>query len=179
MELQEMVMDQVSSYISLESSGGHDLPDMDKAEITQAILKDLIDARDSDDITFDLCEKHRLSWREAEALVRQVQDDDQETITLRQAPLLTVMALCTFFIGLVVLAYGIYQILVEGSALIHLTHIKSITISDPFYIPVDMIIQMGLEPFTTIIFGSALILGSLIGMRDLWAAILSKVNIGP
>jgi len=152
---------------------------MDNVEINRYILKNLAEARDPDDIILDLCEKHRLSWHEAEALVQQVQDDNQETITLRQAPLLSVMALCTFFIGLFVLAYGIYQILVERSSLIHLTHIKSITISDLFYIPVDMMLQMGLDPFTAIIFGSALILGSLVGMRDVWTAILSRVNIGP
>ncbi len=152
---------------------------MNNNEIKKTILNELAEAHEPDDIIFEVCEKYGLSWKNAEALVRQVHEDDWDSITLRQAPLLTALAIAIFIPGLALLAYGMYQILGVGSALLRIENLKNTPLLDRFYLPGILMIQISLDPFTAILIGMVLIFGSVIGMRDVWAAILSKLKIGP
>ncbi len=151
---------------------------MDNTEIKHYILDNLNNTRAPDDIILDLCQKYGLAWQEAEALVLQLQEENRDNITLRQAPLLTAIALVTFIAGLVVLVIGIYPIVLLLITLIQHSNIHRIFNSWQFYLAVDIMVHAGLHPFVAVPLGIAMILGSLIGMQDVWAALLPRLKIG-
>ncbi len=151
---------------------------MDKKEFIPDILKRLSDADDPNDIIFDLCEKSGLSWPEAEALVRGIQEEHGDDIAVHQSPLLTAIAFATFVCGLAVLAYGIYPIVLAVITLIQQGNFQSLLRSQEFSFFVNFMVRTGINPFIAIFFGAAMILGSLLGMQDVWVSLLSRLKIG-
>ncbi len=151
---------------------------MTDAKITQEIIEQLADVRDPNDIILGLCEKHGMSWPEAEALVRQVQTEKQDAITLRQAPLFTAIALVTFIAGWAILALGLYPIVLVAIALLQTGGTASLLTSWEFYSVLNVTARTGLHPFVAIPLGLTMVLGSLIGMRDVWAALLPELMNG-
>ncbi len=148
-------------------------------EIKRVVLEELNNARDPNDIILEACEKYGLAWPEAEALVRQVQEENRDTITLRHAPLLTALALASFFGGMVVLAIGFYPIVVVAATILRNGNFESLLHSGELFYALSVMVHTGLTPFAAIPLGGAMVLGSLIGMRDVWSAILIKLKIGP
>jgi hypothetical protein len=118
-----------------------------------------------------------LTWPEAEALVRSIQEEHSDDITLHQAPLLTAIAFVTFFCGLAILAYGIYPFVLAAIALIQHGNIESLLRSQDFFFVVNFMVRTGINPFIAIFFGTAMVLGSQLGMRDVWVSILSRWKI--
>jgi hypothetical protein len=150
---------------------------MENIEITRDILERLTEGHQLDDITLGICERYNLSWPEAEALVLRVKDENQDQVTLRQAPLLTAVALVTFLAGLALMAIGLYPILLVGITLLQRGDINTILNSSEIFFSVNAMVRTGLTPLTAILLGLALVLGSLLGMRDVWAALLPKLRI--
>ncbi len=148
---------------------------MTDANITKEIIEQLTEIRDPNDIILDICVRYRMSWPEAEALVRQVQTENQDTVTLRNAPLLTVVALVTFISGLVLLAIGLYTLALLAAAVIVAREGGNIFSSWEFYFSVNTMVRTGLQPLAGIPIGFAMMLGSLLGMRDVWAVLLPRL----
>ena len=151
---------------------------MDDKELIPYILKHLGDAEDPKDVIFAVCEKSNLAWPEAEALVRKVQEEHSEDITLHQAPILTAIALWTFFGGLAALAYGIYPFVVAAVGLVQQGKFIALLTSQETQLLINIMLRTGINPFIAIFVGAAMILGSQLGMRDVWVAILSRLKIG-
>lgn len=149
---------------------------MDDTELSSYILKHLSDADDPNDIISSICEKSGLSWSEAEALVRDIQEQHSDDITLRQAPLLTAIALVTFIGGLALLAYGLYPLITFVKILIQQGKMDSLLRSQEFYFIVDLMARTGFGPFAAIFIGTAMVVGSQIGMRDVWASLLARLQ---
>lgn len=150
---------------------------MDKKELIPYILKHLNDADDPNDIIFDICEKSGLAWPEAEALVRGIQEEHADDINVHQAPLLTAIAFVTFVGGLAVLAYGIYPIVLAAITLLQQGNIQSLLRSQEFSFVMNFMVRTGINPFIAIFFGTAMVLGSLLGMQDMWVSLLSRLKI--
>ncbi len=150
---------------------------MDNKELTPYILKRLNDADDQNDIIYDTCEKSGLAWPEAEALVRGIQEEHSDDITIHQAPLLTAIAFVTFVCGLALLAYGIYPFVFAAISLIQHGNIESLLHLQEFFYVVNLMVRTGINPFIAIFLGAAMVLGSQLGMQDVWASLLSRLKI--
>ncbi len=88
---------------------------MQQEEITAYIIKELAKHRNPKDIVLTLCEKTKMSWSDAEKLVRQVQSVHGREIAARKSPLLIIFSIGLLFIGLAAIAFGILTIDHDGS----------------------------------------------------------------
>jgi len=74
---------------------------MNQEQMTEYIVKELGKNRNPQDVIMFLCESEKLSWPEAEKLVRQVYSSRRREIATRQSPLLIF-----FCVGLLLLGIG-------------------------------------------------------------------------
>jgi hypothetical protein len=162
----------------------------DHDELVAGIVKRLSEADDPNDIILDLCQKTGCIWSDAEALVHRVQEEEKFQITKKQMPLLTGMALFVFVTGLVLTGYGVYGIIVTLTAVGGASgprdiysylmpmiekRLDPVTAFEPAVFPYfNLMLGVLLSPVSALLFGAAMILGSLVGMRDAWETLLNR-----
>jgi hypothetical protein len=158
-------------------------------EIAVLIIKRLGEGNNPDELLFELCQKTGYSWRQAELLVKQVQEENDAEIARKQLPVLFGLAFITFFGGVVLTSYGLYAL---GSALLGHSDLFLRDLTS-YFIPVlekgidplsgfksllfpylNMILGFLVSPFSAIFFGLAMLFGSMHGMRFVWLKILKK-----
>ena len=139
----------------------------DKDELLPLIVQRLSTGTNENDLVLEICEEKGMSWSDVESLVQQVKIENEGEIVRRQSPLLFVLA------GL---------IFVGGAVITTLTYFYLSTM-------INEAIAMGTEPMNVIaalfyiinyapaalafgIMGPAMMTGSILGMRKVWAAIL-------
>jgi hypothetical protein len=159
-------------------------------DLVAGIVKRLSDADDPDDIILDICQETGLSWSEAEGLVNHIQEKDDLQITEKQMPLLIGVAFFVFAAGLILTGYGLYAIATTLTANTGDLGPPDIT---SYILPViekgvdpasalkpaifpyfNLILGFMLSPFSALLFGVAMIFGSLFGMRDAWSNLLNR-----
>jgi hypothetical protein len=159
---------------------------MQDKELTSFILERSGKSFNHDEIITELCENTGLTWGEAEALVVQVQAENQATIARHQFPLMFFVALVIFTTGLLLTGYGIYGIFLnfspQGSMPDDLTTYFMPIIEtglDPFHALLlaisayfKLILYFLISPISLTFLGIAMLIGSLVGMRKTWSAIL-------
>jgi len=134
---------------------------MDTPDLTNYIVDRLSGAANPEDIILDICDKTELSWPEAEALVIQVQAEHEQEVTKRQSPLLALVALSIFVGGVGLLAYSIYMLFLATSA-------YTSTAFNPWVLPdiLNFVFNYAAFTLSLILFAIGMILGSLLGMRQ-------------
>ena len=153
-------------------------------ELTTQIIKQLAEAEDVDNVILDVCQTTSYDWETAKALVAQVQQDREPEIAKKQFPLMFAVALSIFLGGLVLVSYGIY-VLVRNQAApadfqAYLTQIveKRVNPEAGFQSAVRSYLFFFFHnlynPITALVFGGAMIYGSLVGMKKVWSALLSR-----
>jgi hypothetical protein len=158
--------------------------------VVAAIVKRLSDADDPDDIILDICQESGRSWPEAEGLVERVRAEDERAITARQMPRLLGVALFVFAAGLILSGYGIVAIasvLTTDQGILGPRDITSYILPvfsrgvdpasalQPAVLPyLYLLLNILLSPFSALLFGIAMILGSLVGMREAWSSLLDR-----
>lgn len=75
-------------------------------ELTALIISELGKHHSRDDIALAVCEKGSLDWKQAEQLIKQVEEQHKGTITARQSPILIAISVVTVIAGFVLLGYG-------------------------------------------------------------------------
>ncbi len=146
---------------------------METDEQTTYIIHHLSEGDAPQDLVFDLCQKYNLSWPEAEKLVQRVQTESVGEITRKQFPLMIALALVIFIAGLGLLGYSIYLIglpLIEGS-LANGTPMDAANFS--LYV-LEVIVGSRGMVLVAFVGGIGMVLGSLLGMRDIWSTLLNK-----
>jgi hypothetical protein len=163
---------------------------MDHDELVAGIIKRLSDSDDPDDIIMDICQKTGWSWSEAEGLVNRVREEDELKITQKQMPILVGVAFFIFAAGLVLTGYGLYAIVTTLA--VHQGDLGPRDITS-YIMPViekgidpasalqpavfpyfNLIVGFILSPISALLFGIAMILGSLLGLRDAWSVLLNR-----
>ena len=141
---------------------------MDNSQLETFIIDRLASAVNPDDIILEICNQTNLSWAEAEERVNKVQSEHEYAVTRQQSPLLTVIALGLFIGGFALIGVSVFTLV---------GIIQFYTQADLFY--TDMaafllyLFQYASGSLGMIGLGLAMILGSLAGMRRVWAAILN------
>jgi hypothetical protein len=152
---------------------------VDLSEYTEQVLHRLSTSDDPSDIIYDICEKAGCGWQEAEQFVKKVQAEDEPEIARRQFPLMFVLALGIFLGGLVLVAYGFYAIIESWKGLVNF---QAIWLPEYSTSKMDAVIYwrtvfaVVFGPYSMIFVGTAMILGSLLGMRDTWIGILDRTE---
>jgi hypothetical protein len=143
------------------------------------IIHHLTEGDDPKDLVFDLCQQTNLTWPQAEALVRQVQEEKQGDIARKQFPLLFILALGAFVIGLGLIGYSVYSVIAE-MALVPADPLNGQLVEQNIdgvsrlYLFFSLVVRSGGQIITLFVLGIAMVLGSLLGMRDTWVKILSN-----
>jgi hypothetical protein len=146
---------------------------MDKAELTTYVTDRLCKAADSQDIIMQICQKTGWQWKEAEEFVKQVDNASLPEVAKRQFPLLFILALGIFLVGLGLTAYGVYSVVDSWN---QVTRAFQYIIRGELP-PMDaytLYINMTLALAAPLLTGIAMMLGSLVGMRDAWYHILFR-----
>ncbi len=142
---------------------------MPDPQTTQRLVSRLASGENPDEIIYELCETSNLSWPEAEALVRQIQADQEETIVRKQSPLTVLLALILFVAGLAMMTAGLYVIVITFEIPSH--------VSGPTRLisTIGYAIQSWPAAWLLILFGFSTVVGSMIGMRQTLSSLLEGV----
>lgn len=133
---------------------------MDPRELDEWIIAQLSSGRDPKDLIPAVCEVTGKSWKAASALVHEMQHRHGDEILRRQSPLLTLVAWFTFMGGVACLGYA---------ALLLLNLLG--------WAPAEWVVEGGSADilrrlFSLIVMGAGMVMGSLLGMQEVWAAFL-------
>ncbi len=150
---------------------------MEPDQNSEFIISQLSKGVKPGDIIFDLCQKTGISWPEAEKLLNQVRSDKSREIEGRQFPLMFALALAIFLGGMGMLIYGGYgifsQITLISSSLQSTSQLdQNLDALQKIYLVFVSIYQVAATDLFYLLLGAGMVLGSLIGMRDVWAKIL-------
>jgi hypothetical protein len=145
---------------------------MDQDALREVILDRTVAGDDQDDIIFDICEQTGMHWDTIESLVQRVVEEEQSQITLRQSPLLVLLALATFlggWISLGVAAVKSYDF-ISGVLFTRNAFVTSVGV---------VVYLVEYLPYLAgwITVGVGMILGSLLGMQKIWEAIFDHFKI--
>jgi hypothetical protein len=138
----------------------------EKNKLHNFIVERLMASDNIDDIVLEICQDGKISWNEAEALVRQVEEEQRTKIERGQSPILVIWALGTFVVGIALVMYSSYTAA-------ELSHMALKQRDLDFIGTMLEIIRAAPYLFWTGIFGAAMITGSLVGMRKVWSAWLN------
>jgi hypothetical protein len=140
---------------------------MNDSEIIAYFVQHLAESDNPDDLIMDICDKTGRKWEDVESLLEQVRAEHEQEITRRQSPLLTMIALVTFATGVGILIYSSYFLVLviqEYSS----ASVSLLGIPDLF----QAILAVAYTSIGGLVLGLGMLLGSLLGMRQVWAAIL-------
>lgn len=144
----------------------------DNAEIEETILERLKNGEDRNNIILDLCERENMSWPEAEAMLEKIHAERNHHIVLAQSPALAVISLGTFIGGIAAVLYSVYNIVV-----IFLSYQQAAGGEIAFVGMILYLFTYGGLLWGVVLIGLGMIVGSLKGMQDVWAAIFKKLGI--
>ena len=147
----------------------------DNAELEKQIIERLENGENKNDIILDLCENANMNWPQAEAMVEEVHAENQAHITLAQSPLLVSIALIIFIGGAGIIIYSAYDLFVMYSVFCDLyapTNPSGLAAGFLWYLFLN---GEGLLGMT--ILGTAMMIGSLRGMENVWTAIFENLGI--
>ena len=150
---------------------------MDNEERTEFIIHHLSEGDDPNDVIYQICQKDNIQWPEAEAMVKNVQIEKGDIIIKKQFPLLFAIALVIFLGGLALIGYAIFVYAAEISLL--QSNMGSQATNNPEATQIltgfiAALIHQGPTPIFVFITGIAMVIGSLVGMRDAWASVLNR-----
>lgn len=140
---------------------------MENQDLTQYIIDNLSKSQDQNDLILEICNRTGMNWPNAQALVEKVRSDNSGTIARRQAPFLTSIALILFVAGAGMMVY-------EGFTLAETIGLFLRNGNDPLSLMGLLVFVFSSAPGTIgiLILGLAMVLGSLIGMSEVWRGLL-------
>lgn len=142
----------------------------DKDEVLRnLVVERLVAHKRISDITQEVCERSGLYWSEAEAWVREIAVTHEGTIRRKRSPALVVLALITFLGGAGLLVATFFVI---SNVIAFYRSSQPEVLST-----INILLLVANEAPTAIWLGSvglAMLAGSLLGMRDVWADWLAR-----
>jgi len=142
---------------------------VEESDLTAYVVGRLARAENLNDIIFELCEKTGWSWPQAEAFVLQVQESHQGEVAERQFPILFILAAGTYLAGIGLMAYSLHSVF----DVVKLLKRMEIPALDVFSV-LMIAFNTAVGPIVLFATGLAMVLGSLIGMRDVWKSMLAR-----
>ncbi len=161
---------------------------MDETRLTAHVIERLSATEDRDDLILDVCERAGWTWPRAAEFVDRIEAENRHLVARRQFPLLFVLALILFLGGAGMIVYGVYGFYLaftgRGGAPADLTTYFMPVIetgSDPIEAMrpaispyVQFLLYSLFGPIPALFVGASMALGSLLGMKKVWSAVLFK-----
>jgi hypothetical protein len=143
------------------------ISNIDQDELARRIIQHLGNGGEQNVLIYEICEQTGLPWTQVETLVNQVAAEQHEVVKRKQFPLMIVLALGTFLGGLALIGYGIYTTYLAVRTVIN----PSDPLSDLAY-TLQYVFNFAGYAIALGGTGIAMMLGSLLGMKQVWAEIL-------
>lgn len=137
------------------------------SKISKYILDRLSAHATLDQITYSLCEKYGLRWDDAYSMVFYVKTEHAQDIAKRQFPMMLGLALFTFVGGVGAIAWAIFELNIYANILIAERALTGLSANIML-----TLVQTAPGYFGIIGMGLAMIVGSVIGMRQEWGKLL-------
>jgi len=139
----------------------------DKDELLPLIVQRLSTGTNENDLVLEICEEKGMSWSDAESLVQQVKIENESEIVRRQSPLLFVLAGLIFVGGAVITTLAYFSLSTMINEAVAMGTEPMNLFATFFYI-----INYAPAALAFGIMGPAMMTGSIVGMRKVWAAVL-------
>jgi hypothetical protein len=132
-------------------------------KLRQLVIRRLANHRRTSDVAQEICEKTGLAWGEAEAFVREVAAMEEKTIRRRRSPAL-------FGLGAAIFLGGLGLVTITISTVVNVITYYRATQPEIWGTVNILLFVANQAPlaFWVGALGLAMIMGSLIGMRDVW-----------
>ncbi len=145
---------------------------MDLDELSPFVIHELSQEADRNDLIMSICQRSGCAWSDAEEFVKRVETENGSQIAQKQFPLLFILALGIFLGGIGLVLYSTITMLEIWNGLSALLNGKPL--GTEAYLFLESTIRSGGFPFFAFFLGVAMMLGSLLGMRDVWSSILNR-----
>lgn len=142
---------------------------MEQSNLTSYVIERLVGGEDPDDIIYELCEMCNWSWPRSEAFVLQVQQEHQGEVVKKQFPLLFTVAVTTYVTGIGLMVYSLYSLIKK----VEIHRVMGFPAPDVLN-GIRLLLDFGIGPAILFVTGLAMVLGSLIGMQDVWKSLLAR-----
>jgi hypothetical protein len=131
--------------------------------LRQLVIRRLANHVRASDVTQEICEKTGLGWGEAEAFVREVAVMEEKTIRRRRSPAL-------FGLGAAIFLGGLGLLAITVSTVVNTITYYRTTQTEIWGAVNVLLFIVNQSPMVLWLgaLGMAMIMGSLIGMRDMW-----------
>jgi hypothetical protein len=152
----------------------------------EEIIQKLSRQVDEDDLILAVCEKQKVSWNEAKALIEEIKVEHGERILVRQMPVKLLIALATLVLGLVLVSLTVMftvDLLTmvnsmlssresDGGAMsrmanANMTLVQVVMQNSPYVLPAIAALLIN---------GLGMVFGSLLGMREAWDWLINKIS---
>jgi hypothetical protein len=152
----------------------------------EEIIQKLSRQVDEDDLILAVCEKQKVSWNEAKALIEEIKVEHGERILVRQMPVKLLIALATLVLGLVLVSLTVMftvDLLTmvnsmlssresDGGAMsrmanANMTLVQVVMQNSPYVVPAIAALLIN---------GLGMVFGSLLGMREAWDWLINKIS---
>ena len=140
---------------------------MNDDELDAYLIHHLGEYDNPNDLILEICEKTGRPWAEVQAKLERVRSEHEREITLRQSPVMVIAAVAICLLGFGIAIYGVYMMIAVIQAYTA-TPVAPLEISDAL----QAIAASGYVGFGGLLVGAAMVMGSILGMRKVWAAIL-------
>lgn len=140
---------------------------MNEPELDRFIVKRLSEGQDFNDLVLDICNQTGMKWPEAQALVNRIHIGHRGEIAKKQSPLLVAIALTMFIGGIGILGYELFIVMTLVVNYMQIGKDPLILLDLASYFPNYVILFLEGTPIAI-----AMILGSLLGMSQVWSSIL-------
>jgi hypothetical protein len=142
---------------------------MQESELTSIVIERLVGGEDPDDIIYALCEQTGWSWPQAKDFFYQTKASHQGEVLKKQFPLFLFTAATTYTAGIGLMAYSLYSVVEK----VVIERVMGFPVPD-LISGIRLILDFGIGPIILFATGLAMVLGSLIGMRDAWKGLLVR-----
>lgn len=135
----------------------------DDDALRQLVIRRLANHVRASDVSQEICEKTGLAWGEAESFVREVAAMEEKTIRRRRSPAL-------FGLGAAIFLGGLGLVAITVSTVVNVITYYHTTQPEIWGAVNILLFVVNQSPMALWLgaLGLAMIMGSLIGMRDVW-----------
>jgi hypothetical protein len=160
--------------------------DFMQTSLNAYIIKQLAKGVDEDDLIFEICETNQLGWKEVKALVEKIKLENDGSITSRQLPIKSVVAVATLVMGLTLVIVSTIFLVEVATIVTNFLNARDLDferlslLGDTNMLLIQVLMQESQTaiPFAAValVNGLGMIFGSLLGMRETWSWLIDKLS---
>jgi hypothetical protein len=134
------------------------------------VIRELVNMRTIDAITYELCENYEITWQDAKSLINNIRIQQAKLIKFKQAPWMVPVAFSMFLGGVASSIFGAYIIVLLAAIPVWGNNFLALQLLPAPFLLTQVPVILGYA-WVSVATGIGLVLASLRSIKDVWATI--------